>query len=396
MFKIKTHHKEEQGRIFAWMALISSIGFSSFITILAVTLSHQLKDDVKVGYFFAFIATISLLASLFSTVLLRRYSKITVAKWTLTLSVVTFYLFTIAGNIWHYLIFDTIRAICVTLFLIVLAIFVRDFAKSREIALAEGRYYFFTNIGWLIGPVAGGLLAENLGKESAFIFSGVSYLATLILFLHQEFIAKNPHIHDRKEQFTLKEFGKNLAFFIKDKKRIKSFFIGFGLYFWWAIYKIYIPITIINIGFHQDAVGLVVSAGMVPLILLEMLVAKKAQKNGVKKLMTFGFFWLALIVATFVWIKIPIFLLVLMVLVNIGAAFVEPLHETYFFQITEKKDEDRLYGIYNTGFPLANILAPLVGSLILSFTDINGLWIFAAGIFFILGFLSLRIKKKMP
>lgn len=396
MFKIKTHHKEEQGRIFAWMALISSIGFSSFITILAVTLSQQLKDDVKVGYFFAFIAAISLAASLGSTVLLRRYSKITVARWTLAVSVVTFYLFTIAANIWHYLIFDTIRAICMTLFLVVLAIFVRDFAKSREIALAEGRYYFFTNIGWLIGPVAGGIIAANLGKETAFIFSGVMYLAALIIFLHQEFIAKNPHIHNRKEQSTLKEFSENLAFFIKDKKRIKSFFIGFGLYFWWAIYKIYIPITIINIGFHQDTVGLVVSAGIVPLILLEMIVAKKAQKNGVKKSLAFGYFWLAATIFVFTLTKMPIILLILMILANIGAAFVEPLHETYFFQITEKKDEDRLYGIYNTGFPLANIFAPLIGSIVLSFTDINGLWIFAAGIFFILGFLSLRMKKKMP
>lgn len=394
MFKIKTHHKEEHGRIFAWMGLISGIGFSSFITVLAITLLEQLKDDIKVSYFFAFIAVISLSASLFSTVLLRRYSKITVAKWTLVIGTVTFYLFTIAANIWHYLIFDTIRAICITLFLLVLAIFVRDFAKEKQIALAEGRYYFFTNIGWIIGPFTGGIIAANFGKESAFIFSGITYLVTLMLFLHQEFIAKNPHIHNRKESFTMKEFGENIKYFIQDKKRIKSFFIGLGLYFWWTIYKIYIPLTIINIGFHEDTVGFVISAGMIPLILLEMIVARKAQKNGVKKSIAFGYFWLALTMVIFTFIKIPVLLVIFMITVNIGTAYIEPLHETYFFQITEKKDEDRFYGIYNMCYPLANILVPLIGSIILTFTGINGLWIFAAVIFFMLGFLSLSLKQK--
>ncbi|MEK6615227.1 MAG: MFS transporter [Bacteroidota bacterium] len=393
--KIKTHIANDKGRPFAWMALLTSVGFASFMTVLAVTLSQKIGNDAYVGYFFSFIAIIALITSLASTVLLRKYSKVTISKVTLVGACITFFLFTFAANIWHYLIFDMLRAISITLFTIILAIFVRDFAKEKEIALAEGRYYFFGNIGWVIGPFLGGFLAEYWNKEAAFIFSGIIYFITLLYFLHQNLIVKNPHIHHRKEPVVEESFSKNITDFFREKERVKSFFVAMGLYFWWVIHKVYIPITIIHIGYSQGIVGIVISASMIPLILLEVWVTKKAQTGGIKKYMTAGYIFLSVITfAFYATQEIPFVMLTLMVIANIGTAFIEPLHEAYFFQITPKKDEERFYGIYIASNPIVNIIGPLIGAIILTFTDISDLWIFCAMIFMLMAGITFSLGKK--
>lgn len=395
--KIKTHSKNDAGRPFAWMALLTSIGFASFITVLAITLSKKLGNDAYVGYFFSFIAFITLITSLMSTIILRKYSKVKIAKAALLTACITFFLFTFAANIRDFLIFDMLRAVSVTLFIIVLSIFVRDFAKENEIALAEGRYYFFSNIGWVIGPFLGGFLAQYFGKEAAFIFAGITFLATFIYLVHQNIIVKNPYIHERKEPEKTENLAKNIKDFFQEKERIKSFFLGIGLYFWWVISKIYIPITIIHIGYSENIVGIVVSASMVPLLIFEVWVTKKAQVEGVKKYITAGYIFLSLIVFAFFFTqKVPLIMLICMIIANIGTAFIEPLHETYFFQITRKKDEERLFGIYNASNPIANILTPLIGAIIISIAGMNGLWIFCGIFLLAVAGIAFSLGKKAP
>ncbi len=127
--KIKTNNQNDKGRPFAWMALLANIGFASFMTVLAITLSEKLGNDAYVGYFFSFIAIIALITSIMSTVLLRKYSKVLIGKLALITACVAFFLFTFAATIWNFVVFDMLRAISITLFTIVLSIFVRDFAK---------------------------------------------------------------------------------------------------------------------------------------------------------------------------------------------------------------------------------------------------------------------------
>lgn len=395
-FKTSTHHRNKKARIFSWMALVSGIGFSSFVTVFSVALEEKLQNEVHVGYYLAITAFVALLTSLLSTVVLKKIPKVLVAKASLFLICEAFFLFTIAASIWQLLIFDMIRMICVTMFLITLAMFVRDSAEENQIAIAEGKYYFFTNIGWMIGPFVGGMLAGSFGNEATYIFAGIMYLITLFLLAHQHMIVKNPSLESEKEEMTLTEFWYNIRDYFQKPQLIRCFIIGFGMYFWWCLYKIYIPLMVTDLGFSKGVMGTVLSLSMIPPIALELWITKKAQKKGVKKYLIFGYLWLALFAILYVLFKIPIVILGAIILANIGIAFVEPLSDANFFQTVEKKDEEKFYGIYNTAYPLSNIVTPLFGSMVIALVGIKGIWIIAAIVFVSVAALVAKTKKALP
>jgi MFS family permease len=392
--KISTHHGHDKGKIFAWMALISATGYASFLTILPIVLTKKLDSDVYVGYYYSGLAVVALLVSLASSILLKKISKIWLMKIILGSLASIFFLLTIAANIWHFATLDLVRVICMTLLFIVLAIFVRDFAKKQELELIEGRYFLFNNIGWVIGPISGGILAKTFGNEAAFIFTGGCYIALFIIFLKQHLINKNPHIHERKERPVMQQsLMQNVKKYFGNRNLCTSFIITFGMYFWWSISAIYMPIAMTQLGYSQEVVGLIFALSVVPLILLEFHASDGAKKYGVRTFLILGYGLLSLALVGFT-ISSPSTLIKLMILVNIGSAFIEPVKEIYFFKIVEKKDEEQLYGIYNASYPVAYILAPMAGATLLGSFGMNGIWLGSAFVFILMTFTALTIDKK--
>lgn len=364
---------------------------------LPIILAEKLGNQTRIGYYYSGIAVISLLVSLLSSILLKRISKVLLTKILLSALCVIFIALTFTSSIYHFAAIDIGRVICITLFFIVLAIFVRDFATEKQIALAEGRFYLFTNIGWVIGPIVGGLLAKTYGNEAAFIFTAFCYLILAAIFFHQNLIVKNPHLHHRKEEVVVKEssrlFWGNLRDFARDRELRHSFLVSFGMYFWWSISSIYMPLALSNLGYSQAVIGLIFSLSVVPLILLEFHATDGAQKFGVRKYIIMGYTLLSVILLFFTTAS-PSMLVKLMILVNIGAAFIEPNKEVFFFKVVKKEDEERFYGIYNTSYPIAYIVAPVLGSLLLTSFGMNGIWLGSAFVFILIAISALSIGKK--
>ena len=109
--------------------------------------------------------------------------------------------------------------------------------------------------------------------------------------------------------------------------------------------------------------------------------------------MAIGFLIIAIITTFFNIISMVPIILIMMAVVNIGAALIEPLQETYLFKIIKKKDEERFYGVYNTADPLANIIGPLIASVFVLFWGLSGVWYGSAIILLIFMFIALRAKK---
>lgn len=377
------------------MALISSTGYASFLTVLPIVLAEKLGNDIYVGYYYSALAVISLIASLVSGKILKKCSKTWLTKFILAGLSLVFFILTVTTKMWSFAIFDSTRVICATIFFIILAIFVRDFAEEEELALAEGRYYLFSNIGWVIGPLTGGILAKEYGNESAFIFTSICYLFLLGIFLHQHLIAKHPHITTKLEPSVprTKSILENIREYASSPNLVKAFIISFGMYFWWSISCIYIPLQLKNLGFTSDVIGLIFALNVIPLILLEFHSSDGAAKYGVRKFFTMGFGILSLSLIMFTLVSVPL-LVKLMVIINVGAAFIEPIKEIFFFRVVQKGEEDRLYGIFSAAYPVAYILAPLFGSLMLSSFGINGIWLGTAVVFILIALMSLTIDKK--
>ncbi|MFC1659751.1 MFS transporter, partial [Pseudomonadota bacterium] len=262
---------------------------------------------------------------------------------------------------------------------------------KSELALNEGYYYLYSNIGWLFGPLIAGYAAKIFGNESVFIITSICFSIVLIYFLQQKFIPDQISIKN-KEKFS--EILSNFKNFFGNIELRKVFIISLGLNFWWAISWIYIPLSVENLGFNQDVVGLVMSGGILPLILLEGWVGKRADKKGIRLYILFGFMFLSVVTLLFPSAsKYPIILFILFALVNIGAAFIEPLTEVYFFKTVKCKNRERFFGTYTTAGHISNIFGPIIGSLLIILNqNMNTLWIGTSFILFLFFLQSTKIK----
>lgn len=154
---------------------------------------------------------------------------------------------------------------------------------------------------------------------------------------------------------------------------------------------------VINLGFEKNIIGFVIAGGIVPLVLLEYQVGKLAKKNGVKKYITFGFLLLSLmtLLVPFIDTFPKLLILVFLSLTNLGISFIEPLQATYFFESVKKADAEKYYGIYNTSYPVAKIIAPILASIVFGiFGSINGVWFLCSAVFIVFTCIALLIKEK--
>lgn len=388
----KTQHKHDLGKLFAWLALTTGLGSAAFWTIFPLIVNSFLHSEALVGVFFSTIAVITFCGSLASTVILRKFSRIKITKTAFLTASIAIIGFTLVASTVHLYAIEFFRALAVLLIGIVISLYVRDTAKRTKLGLAEGRYYLFANIGWLIGPVIGGIIAQYVSRDAVFYWSAALYLVSLLLF-HINHKKDHPLLTHNTEEKTLRELWPNIKSFFAVKELRKVYLMAFGMNYWWAVSSIYIPLYIVQQGFGDRVVGWVIAGGILPLVLLEKWVGSRADKKGVRRYLAFGFFFLAIMTALFTSLPWVTIILILMAVANVGAAFVEPLQETYLFTVIKKKDEERFYGVYNTADPLANILGPLCAAGLVVLGGFSGVWIGSALILLILALFALSVKK---
>ncbi len=391
--KVSTQHGRSAGRVFAWLALIIGLSNSAFWTIFPLVIDDTLKSETLVGIFFTLIALIGFVVAILSPIVLRWVSKIYLTQLGLLMCIGALFLFTFANKVLHFYFIESVRSVFSMLVGLAIALYVRDFATERTLGAAEGRFYLFANIGWFIGPLIGGFLGDNVSRDSVFLFSAVMYLITFVVFQYnyRTQTAFLEHVKE-KEKFT-KIVGRNIFDFFRAPEMWKVFVVGTGLSFWWVIHEIYFPIYIsTQLGFSDTVVGLVLAGGIIPLLLLEVYIGKLADKHGMRPFLTIGF--LSLAGFTFLFNVIPVVsvVLVLMAVVNVGSAFIEPLQETYLFKAAKAKDEDRFYGIFKMSYPLANVVGPLIAAGLIFIGGFTALWYGVVALLLVFTAVSFRAK----
>lgn len=157
---------------------------------------------------------------------------------------------------------------------------------------------------------------------------------------------------------------------------------------------IYMPLTLKEMGFSETIIGLVISISMLPVVMLEGWVGAKAQKHGVRPWLIFGYYLFTVFALILGMARHNYIIIALFIIINIAASMVEPLKEAYYFEVVDRRDADRLYGIYNTAYPIAYFLTPLFASLMIGIGGLPFVWIGAGAIFFILSIVATRIPRK--
>ncbi len=390
-----TPHTHPDGKIFAWFTLIACIGEGAFWTVFPLILLRQLQSEQMTSYYQSSIALVLFFASLGSIFFFTRYSRVLITKIILIGSILALGGMTFATNIWHIASLDIPRAIFILLFNIALSLFLSSFYKRTQLGEAEGRFFLFNNVGWLIGPILGGLASKYFGSESVFLIAMTCYAAILALFLHQHFVAKHPDLQHAKGGHDSLPWKHILEFFRNSRLRF-VFAASLGLSFWLAMAFLYRAMQLKSLGFGDEVVGFATSASVIPFILLDPRVGRWGDKYGVKRFLLLGFAWLGVSgVMLALTSHISILFFAFMIIAYAGAACIEPLRDTFFYKSVKPADKEKFYGIYNLANPTANICGPLLGAALFIWNGYVGFWLGLGALMLVFAGIMWRIPGKI-
>ena len=121
------------------------------------------------------------------------------------------------------------------------------------------------------------------------------------------------------------------------------------------------PIVIIESGFSKDTLGLVLTLGIIPYIILTEIIGRAVRKYGKNIWLILGFASFAVLAAAATLIGgYP--LLAIFVLWQFSGAFMEPVHDLLFFDNVSPTQQTRFYGVFRTSVNLPNIIAPVLAA----------------------------------
>jgi MFS family permease len=135
---------------------------------------------------------------------------------------------------------------------------------------------------------------------------------------------------------------------------------------------------IIERGFSKDTLGLVLTLGIIPYVVMAEPLGRLARKYGTKVWMAAGFLSFA---AFAVWAAFASgwWLMAIFVMWQISGALMEPVHDLLFFDAVKKDERSKYIGVFKTSGNIPRFIAPLLGTgAILIFGATSAVWGVAA------------------
>ena len=374
---------EKIGIFYLFLSLATSIVY----TIWAVYLESFFHNASSVGLLTSLFTVLGVFSYFLFIPLVQRKSKTGLLFISLLFFTISYFIFSIYSNVYLVIVLGAILTIFGSLRITTFGILVRDKTSDKNVSKNEGRIYTLLNLAWLVGPLIAGFVANKYGFDNVFFLGFLLVLISMMLF--RFFKIKD----DRKTRKVDSNVFKLIFSFFSKKDRVLIYILSGAVTFWWALIYIYIPIYLIEQGYGTFLIGLFLSVVVVPLILFEYSFGKIAGKRGFKKLFFTGFIILSFISVLCFFISNIYILLFLLILASVGVSMIESTSEAYFFDIINKEQRDKYYGVYNTAVDLGFLLGTLPAALLLLFFSFKSVFVLFSFFTLLFALISLRMKE---
>lgn len=268
--------------------------------------------------------------------------------------------------------------------------------STERDSVARTRTAFLTswNFGSLAAPLFLGMILANSSEYGrVFLVAAMVLVPFIMLFTGRRLPAATvPKLTHMQDTFVCISHDRDFS-----AVTIAHFLLY--LFYIWA--PLYVPIYLHDsLGIPWSELGWMFSVMLIPYALIEYPAGWVADRYlGDKKLMLAGFIIAGLALASFGMLssESPL-LLILCILVSsrVGAALVESMTEGHFFRRVTEQDINTM-SIFRGIWPLANVVGPIVGSLILFYGDFHAFFTITGGFIILAGSIAtLRIKDYRP
>lgn len=232
------------------------------------------------------------------------------------------------------------------------------------------------NMGSFVAPLLiGALLANSNAYGRVFLAAGAAMVPFLVL-LAARHLPHGEMMNPPRMRDTLSCILCN-----RDLVAVSAGHLILWLFYVWA--PLYVPIYLHNVlGFSWADLGWIFSIMLIPYVLIEYPAGWVADKYlGDKEMMFVGFFIAGGALASISLLSSSSSLLLILCILLVsraGAALVESMTAGHFFRRVSERDVNSV-SIFRGVWPLAYVIAPVIGSTILYFGNYQTLFIITGG-----------------
>ena len=336
--------------------------------------------SAAVGVYAAIYAAFAVIVGIFSAQILQWFTKTRLLYITMAALGACYCMMSFSVRPSTFIMLDYVVCFAATMLGILLPLFMSDFSRGIGMANLNARRLLWENIGAFIAPMFAMFVVNYFdgNYRMPFLAAGMIYFSGLLFFKHFGIVQEDKVLKPVNMHRTLRALRITAKSFFKKPGMLRAYVVNFGFYALRSMRLLYVPIVVIENGFSNETLGVVLSVGILPYIVLDLFIGKLIKKYGVKLWLTLGFlsFGAFSLIATF---ASGYILLALFVLWQISGAFMEACHDLLFFNDMPKTEQARFYGVFRTSVNFPSVVAPLLGMLCIAvFGATSAVWIITA------------------
>lgn len=370
------------GFSFANMGIFTGFADGIYNAVYSLVILEIFKSSAIVGIYVAIYSVFCVFVGLFANEIFRIFSKVKVFYFALLMLVMCYAMMGFSVLPRTFIVLDYTSGFAITLTALLIPLFMSDFSGNTGMARLNSRYHLWVNVGALLAPMLAVVVATRFGNRSAFFLASAIYMAAWLYFKYLRLSQEDKKIKPVNPRRTVRSLARNAVAFFKTPGMTRAYAVNFGYYSLRAMRYLYVPIVVIENGFSKDTLGLVLTLGIIPYLLLSDVMGRLVRRFGKKIWLVLGFGSFAAFSA---WATVatgfPV--LAIFVLWQISGAFMEPVHDLLFFDNTPKNQQARFYGVFRTSVNFPNVIAPVIGAAFITiFGATSAVWLvtFAVGV----------------
>jgi len=373
----------------AIVQLIISIGIAAIDTVWALYFDSFGISASTIGFISAFLVFVSFITAFLSTPILQKYDQNKIIMLAMLFGGIAYLAISFTHNFYLFVGMAIVVTALSVFRVNAFDITFRDNTPDKDLNKQEGLYYTLMNLGWLVGPLIAGFFLVELGIASVFTVGSIFILVALgvFIFINLKRVKKKILVPDTN-------FFKNIWEFFRNKDLPLTFLMSVGLYAWWSIIYIYVPLFIVHKGFSEAYIGIFFAVIVIPMLLLEYPIGKLSQRFGFKLFFSLGYLGLIAICAALFIFRDVYVQVGLLIAAGFFTACIEPLADAFFFKRVSSVEEEKYYPVYASATFMGEFVAKTSIACILLFLPNDFAYLTMAIIFAIFFILALTIKEK--
>ena len=244
---------------------------------------------------------------------------------------------------------------------------IEHYSKETNTGNIRGIYLTLNNTGWVLAPIAASAIVGVVGVSGAYIAAAVATLAGATLILTTKHISPKS---GRVPRISFTEAFRALARHPYARRIVTLYFV---IQFFFAWMVIYLTPHLQGIGFSFGVIGIILSTMLLPFVLFQYWTGKVVDKyRNEQHLLALGFLiaGIATYALAFPLPSKPVVFSAILFVTRIGASIIEVAAESAFFKHVTERDTALISTLRMT-IPLAYIIAPLTGALVLAYGSIQ-------------------------